>query len=107
MADIFSFSKKGFLSDSEIEALYIKKAESVKDKVIQDKLFRALMYDPRKSDIFFGSEEDAHKAEQIALKLHSMDQVAFLESDYPHFWLNELSGARIYKIANKEMLSPS
>lgn len=105
--DVFGFKKVGFLSDSEIEELYTKKVEATVDKVIQDKLFRALMYDPRKSDIYFGSEEDAHKAERIARKLHEMATNVFLASDYPYIWLDELAGAKIYKVNNSEVLKPS
>lgn len=104
--DIYGFNKDGFLPDDEIEALYIKKSEGTDDKTIQDKLFRALMYDPRKSDIYFGSEEVTHKAEQIAHKLHEMTNDEFLTSDYPYKWLKELAGAQIYKVTNPKVLKP-
>lgn len=102
--NVFGFNKDGFISDSEIEELYTKKAKATRDKIIQDKLFRALMYDPRKSDIYFGSQEAAEKAEQIAHKLHAMTTDEFLASDYPYNWLDELAGAQILKVTNPGVL---
>jgi len=104
MDNVFGFSKDGFPPDSEIEEMYIKTAESVEDRVIQDKLFRALLYDPRRSDIYFGTEEDAHKAEEIAHKLNSMSKESFLTSGYAYEWLDELSGAQIFKIVDPKVL---
>lgn len=104
MDNVFGFSKDGFLSDSEIEALYAQKSVTIKDKNIQNKLFKALMYDPRKSDVYFGSEEVAQKAEKIAHKLHSMTKKSFLASDYAYKWLDDLKGAKIYKVTNPKVL---
>ena len=104
MDNVFGFSKDGFMPDTDIEALYAQKAVGVNDKNIQNKLFRAQLYDPRKSDIYFGSEKDAHKAEQIAYKLHEMTTDAFLTSDYPYKWLDELAEAKIFKVVNPNVL---
>jgi hypothetical protein len=104
--DVYGFNKNGFLSDSEIEELYAKKSERVEDKKTQDKLFHALMYDPRKSDIYFGSEKDAHKAESVAHKLDAMTTETFISSDYPYQWLDELVGTKICKVTNPDVLNP-
>ena len=103
--NVFGFNKDGFLLDSEIEALYLKKSEVINDKAIKSKLSRALMYDPRKSDIYFGSETDAQKAETIAHKLHEMTIDEFLISNYPYNWLDELVGVQIYKVVNPKVLN--
>jgi hypothetical protein len=102
---VYGFSKNEFLSDLEIEKLYEKKAEGTNDKSIQDKIFSALMFDPRKSDINFGSEANANKAEAIAHKLHEMTTDEFLTSDYPYKWLDELAGAHIYKVVNPKAIT--
>jgi len=103
--NVFGFNKDRFLPDSEIEALYLKKSEATNDKAIQNKLTRALTYDPRKSDIYFGSETDAQRAETIAHKLHEMTIDEFLTSDYPYRWLDELVGVQIYKVVNQKVLA--
>ena len=107
MDNVFGFDKVGFLSDSEIEVLYTKKSEVISDKDIQIKLLRAGMYDPRRSDIYFGTEEAAIKAEKIAHKLNEMDTDAFMSSNYPSEWLGELPEATIYKVTNPSVLKPS
>lgn len=104
--NVFGFDKVAFLSDTEIEDLYTRKSELTKDKDIQAKLFRASMYDPRKSDIYFGTEEAAFKAEQIAHKLNEMTTNEFLVSNYPYEWLSELPEATIYKVTNSSALKP-
>lgn len=106
MNNVFGFDKVGFPADDEIEQLYARKSELTDDKDIQAKLLKASMYDPRKSDIYFGTEEEASKAEQIAHKLNQMATDEFMESNYPLEWFSELQGASIYKIANPEVLKP-
>lgn len=101
---VFGFDKTGYSSDSEIEALYQKKSELVTDKTVKDKLFKASLYDPRKSDIYFSSVESANKGKEIANKLHRMTTDEFLGSNYSYQWLDELSGASIFKIVNKNVL---
>ena len=104
MDNVFGFDKVGFLSDSEIEELYTKKSEATLDKDIQAKLFRASMYDPRRSDIYFGTEEAATKAEKIAHKLNKMTLDVFVISSYPCEWLCELPEATILKVTNPSIL---
>lgn len=104
MDNVFGFDKVGFLSDIEIEELYTKRTELTEDKDIQAKLFRASMYDPRKSDIYFITEEAALKAEQIAHKLNEMTTEVFMASNYPAEWLSELPVATIYKVTNPSIL---
>lgn len=106
MNNVFGFDKVGFLSDTEIEELYTKKSEFIKDKDIQTKLFRAIMYDPRKSDIYFGTEEAALKAEQIAHKLNEMTTDEFMTSNYSYEWLSELPEETVYKVTNPSVLNP-
>ncbi|MFH1408187.1 MAG: hypothetical protein ABIG91_04120 [Patescibacteria group bacterium] len=103
---VFGFDKTGFLSDLEIEALYQKKSELITDKTAQDELLKASFYDPRKSDIYFGSVESANKGKEIADKLHQMTEEEFLGSDYAYQWFDELSGASLFKIVNKNVLKP-
>lgn len=103
---IFGFDKTGYLSDSEIEALYQKKSELVNNKEVQNKLFNASLYDPRKSDIYFSSAESANKGKEIADKLHKITTEEFLNSNYAYQWFDELSGASIFKIVNKNVLKP-
>ena len=107
MDNVFGFDKVGFLSDAEIEGLYTKKSEATLDKDIQAKLFRASMYDPRRSDIYFGTEEAALKAEQIAHKLNEMTTDEFVYSSYSYEWLDELPEATIYKVVNPAIIKPS
>ena len=104
---VFGFDKTGYLSDLEIEALYQKKSELVADKTVQDKLFRASFYDPRKLDVFFDSVESANKGKGIADKLHRMTAEEFLSSDYAYRWFDGLSGASLFKIVNKNVLKQS
>lgn len=103
---VFGFDKTGYLSDSEIEALYQKKSESIIDKTVKDKLFKASLYDPRKSDIYFSSVESANKGKEIADKLDKITTEEFLSSDYAYQWFDELSGASLFKIVNKSVLKP-
>jgi len=107
MNNVFGFDKVGFPSDTEIEELYSRKSELTQDRDTQAKLLRASMYDPRKSDIYFGTEEAALKAEQIAHKLNGMTTEAFMTGTYPHEWLSELPMATIYKVTNPAVLKPS
>ena len=107
MDGVFDYKKVGFLSDTEIEAIYAKKSKSINDKSIQQKLFRASIYDPRKSDVYFGSQECALKAEKIADKLNRMPEAVFLSSSYPYKWFDELEGETIFKIVNKKILKSS
>ncbi len=104
MDNVFGFNKSGFLTDSEIEDLYTMKSEATTDRNIQDKLFRANMYDPRKTDIYFGAEEAALKAEKIANKLNEMTTDEFMSSNYPYEWLSELPEATVYKVTNPSIL---
>jgi hypothetical protein len=104
MNNVFGFDKVGFTTDREIEELYSRKSELTDDKDIQAKLLRASLYDPRKSDIYFETEEAASKAEQIAHKLNEMTTDEFMQDNYPAEWLQELQGASIYKIPNPSVL---
>lgn len=104
MDNIFSFSKSCFLSDSEIEELYAKKIESTHDQGIQTKLLRASLYDPRRTDIYFSTQEVATQAEKIAHKLNEMTTDEFMTSSYPYGWLSELPEATIYKVTNPSIL---
>lgn len=104
MDNVFGFDKPNLISDTEIEELYTKKSEMTEDKDIQQKLFRASMYDPRKSDIYFSTQEAAVLAEKIAHKLSEMTAIEFMSSSYPYEWLDELPETTIYKIINKSIL---
>ena len=104
MNNVFGFDKVGFPTDTEIEALYARKSELTDDKDIQAKLLKASMYDPRKSDVYFGTKEAASRAEQIAHELNEMTTDEFMESNYPYEWLEELKGASIYKITSPSIL---
>lgn len=106
MKNVYGFDKVEFPTDTEIEELYSRKSELTDDKDIQAKILRASMYDPRKSDIYFGTVEAASKAEQIAHKLVEMTTDEFMESNYPSEWLSELHGVSIYKIANPSVIKP-
>jgi len=103
---VFGFDKSGYLQDSEIEELYLEKLKLVNNKEVQDKLFRASFYDPRKSDIYFSSVESANKGKEIADKLDKMAAEEFLSSDYVYQWFDELSGASLFKVVNKNVLKP-
>jgi|SRR3990170_271217 len=107
MDNVFGFNKSKLPTDSEIEELYFKKSEATINKDIQNKLFRASMYDPRKSDIYFGTEEVALKAEQISHKLDEMTTGEFMSSSYPYEWLSELPEVTIYKVTNPSVLKPT
>lgn len=102
----FSFSKDNYTSDKEIEELYNRKIESTSSVDIQNKLFRARMYDPRKSDVYFGSEKVALKAQEIGKRLQKLSLEEFIASDYPFMWLDELAGEAIFKVVNKKILKP-
>lgn len=104
MGKMFNYEKGGFSTDTEIELLYIDKAKMTSDKTRQEKLFRASMYDPRKSDIYFGSEKAALKAEAIAKNLQKLTKIEFMDSDYPFVWLDELAGESIFKVVNKKKI---
>jgi len=105
MDNVFGFNKSKLPTDSEIEELYFKKSEATINKDIQNKLFRASMYDPRKSDIYFGTEEVALKAEQISH--NEMTTGEFMSSSYPYEWLSELPEVTIYKVTNPSVLKPT
>lgn len=100
----FSFDKKYNLTDGEIEKMYVDRMESTSDKVIIDKLFRASLCDPRRSDVYFDSNETAMKAKEIANKLNDILPHEFSTSDYAYTWLDDLSGGSIFKIINKDVL---
>lgn len=102
---VFGFDKTGYLSDSEIEKLYQRKLELVTDKAIQNKIFKASFCDPRKSDIYFDSEESANIGKSIADKLNQMSENDFFESDYSWKWFEDLSGDSLFKITNKNVLN--
>jgi hypothetical protein len=57
-SNMFGFDKASYLSDSEIESLYTKKSKLTRDKNIQKMLFRASMYDPRRSDKSGGNSQE-------------------------------------------------
>jgi len=105
---VFGFDKGGYLPDSEIEKLYQEKIKSLTndEKEIGEKLFKASWYDPRRSDIYFDTEDTANKAQEIANKLHSMSKGEFMSSNYSYGWFDELSGASLFKIVNKSVLKP-
>lgn len=102
------FDKSSYLSDSEIEKQYREKINSLEDggEETRDKFFKASLYDPRRTDVYFGSKESAEKAQEIANRLHIMSKEEFMASDYPYKWIDELPGVSIYKIVNKKVLIP-
>lgn len=104
---VFGINKNSYLTDSEIERLYREKIEALSDneKEIKNKLFKASLYDPRRTDIYFGSEEAANKAQQVGDKLHLMTKEDFMSGDYPYKWIDELAGESIFRIINKKVLS--
>lgn len=101
----YSFDKKSFPTTDQIERLYQQKIEKTSDGSIKLKLERALFFDPRKPDIYFGSAEGAQKGEAIAEKLNSLSTEEFLSSDYPSQWLDELGGERLFKILDPSVLT--
>lgn len=100
----FGFDKNYNLTDDEIEKWYVERMTSESDKVIADKLFRASLCDPRRSDVYFDSNETAMKAKRIADKLNDLSLDEFSTSNYPYKWLDGLSGGSIFKIINKNVL---
>lgn len=100
----FGFDKNYDLTDDEIEKRYVERMTSESNKVIADKLFRASLCDPRRSDVYFDSNETAMRAKGIADKLNDLSLNEFSTSDYSYKWLDELSGAGIFKVINKDVL---
>lgn len=114
----FSFDKAGYVDAQTIGGLYYvklhtllrerKEAElSGEERKVYLQLQRAMFYDPRLPDVYFGSKEAADKARQIAGKLHRMTAAEFLAGDYPYLWVDELAGERLLKILNPSVLSPA
>lgn len=103
----YSFDKNSCPAIEEIERLYNLKIKNTLDDSLKLKLERALFFDPRKPDIYFGSAKGAQKGEAIADKLNSLSPEEFLSSRYPYEWLDELGGSTLYKIIDPSVLTPA
>lgn len=113
---VSSFDKSGFADAKTIESLYgrmmdkILKSnnpaltEKIKGQLVK-RLQRCRYYDPRLPDVYYGSAEDAAKAQQIAEKLHRMTPDEFLSSTYSYLWLDDLTGAQLYKVIDPSVLT--
>lgn len=102
---IHSFDKNSCPAVEQIEKLYQRKIENTSDGSVKLKLERALFFDPRKPDIYFGSEKAAQMAEVIADKLNSLSTEEFLSSNYPYEWLDELGGESLFRILDPSVLT--
>lgn len=114
---VYSPNRTGFADAKTIEELYEKKidwilklnhstvTEEIKDKLVK-RLQRCQFYDPRLPDIYYGTEESARKAIEIAAKLHTMTEKEFLVSEYPYQWLSELPNVSLFKVVDPSVLTP-
>lgn len=103
----YSFDKNSCPAIEQIEKLYNLKIKNTSDGSVKLKLERALFFDPRKPDIFFGSAKGAQKGEVIAEKLNSLSTEEFLSSNYPYQWLDELGGESLFRILDPSVLTPA
>lgn len=60
------------------------------DKKIFDLLIRASMYDPRRSDVGYGTKEMVEKGQEIAAKLDAMSEEEFMTSPFALEWIDIL-----------------
>lgn len=73
------------------------------EQMICDQLVRFQLYDPRRPDVGFGSEETLRKSLETAARLAELSDEEFQKSEYVLTWMYELDDA--FKVTNLPFLN--